>query len=214
MRIFKKSNTIIDVIIAIMFVSTVLYFCYSLATSSINKRHQISRERNAMIVAENIMNRVISQGVYTIKNEPEITAEAKRELTKILNNNTLNEAQKNEKIQELKGRLPVNRYVDASFLQPGNPYSYQVSVDDYMAKTGVDNAGNPTYSRHTSLKKITVNVFYPVKVTKYLNRDSDITNEELANNTTHKKDKASLEEEYRVVTLSTYKSAREYQVSK
>lgn len=204
MRKIKKANTIMDIIIAVMFVSVVLYFCYSLATSAINKRQQVSLEKDAMIIAENIMNRVLSQGVYTIKSEPTISNEILNKINETLNNNTLSSGEKNEIITQLGGRLPVSSAEDLKFVQGGNKFSYQVIVDDYTTKTG------DMYTRHTSLKRIIVNVYYPTKVVKYLNRDSDITNEEISEGTAYKKDKASLEEEYRVVTLTTYKSAREY----
>ena len=212
----RKANTIIDIIIALLFISTVLYFCYSLATSSINKRQQINLEREAMNIAENIMNRVLSQGVYTIQSEPIISDSTMIEINKVLSDDSLNQSQKNAKIVELGGRLPVNREVDAPFLPPGDAYknrfSYQVIVDDYISKTGVDSSGNPTYSKHTGLKRIIVNVYYPTKVVKYLNKQENITSEEIANGTASKKDLTSLEGEYRVVTLTTYKAAREYEV--
>lgn len=212
----RKANTIIDIIIALLFVSTVLYFCYSLATSSINKRQQINLEREAMNIAENIMNRVLSQGVYTIQSEPIISDSTMIEINKVLSDDSLNQSQKNAKIVELGGRLPVNREVDAPFLPPGDAYknrfSYQVIVDDYISKTGVDSSGNPTYSKHAGLKRIIVNVYYPTKVVKYLNKQENITSEEIANGTASKKDLTSLEEEYRLVTLTTYKAAREYEV--
>ena len=201
----KKANTIIDIIIAVMFISTVLYFCYSLATSAINKRQQVSLERDAMIIAENIMNRVLSKGVYTIESEPAVSKDILNKINETLNNNSLSSGEKNKIITELGGRLPVSSAEDLKFVQNGNSFSYQVIVDDYTTQSS-----EGVYTKHTSLKRITVNVYYPTKVVKYLNSSSDITDEEKANGTAYKKDKASLEGEYRVVTLTTYKSAREY----
>lgn len=205
MKKIKKANTIIDIIIAVMFISTVLYFCYSLATSAINKRQQVALERDAMIIAENIMNRVLSKGVYTIESEPVISNDILNKINETLNDNSLSSGKKNKIITELGGRLPVSSAEDLKFVQNGNNFSYQVIVDDYTTKSSED-----VYTKHTSLKRITVNVYYPTKVVKYLNSSSDITDEEIASGTAYKKDKASLEGEYRVVTLTTYKSAREY----
>jgi len=205
MKKIKKANTIIDIIIAVLFISTVLYFCYSLATSAINKRQQVALERDAMIVAENIMNRMLSKGVYTIESEPVISADTLNKINMTLNDNTLSSGEKNKRITELGGRLPISNAEDLRFIQNGNKFSYQVIVDNYTTEP---NTG--TFVKHTSLKRITVNVYYPTKVAKYLNSVSDITNEEITSGTAYKKDKVSLEEEYRVVTLTTYKSAREY----
>lgn len=205
MKKIKKANTIIDIIIAVMFISTVLYFCYSLATSAINKRQQVSLERDAMIIAENIMNRVLSKGVYTIESEPIISSDTLNKINVTLNDNTLSSGEKNKIITELGGRLPVSSAEDLKFVQNGSNFSYQVIVDNYTTESSED-----VYAKHTSLKRITVNVYYPTKVVKYLNSSSDITDEEIASGTAYKKDKASLEGEYRVVTLTTYKSAREY----
>lgn len=205
MKKIKKANTIIDIIIAVMFISTVLYFCYSLATSAINKRQQVALERDAMIIAENIMNRVLSKGVYTIESEPVISNDILNKINETLNDNSLSSGKKNKIITELGGRLPVSSAEDLKFVQNGNNFSYQVIVDYYTTKSSED-----VYTKHTSLKRITVNVYYPTKVVKYLNSSSDITDEEIASGTAYKKDKASLEGEYRVVTLTTYKSAREY----
>ena len=205
MKKIKKANTIIDIIIAVMFISTVLYFCYSLATSAINKRQQVSLERDAMIIAENIMNRVLSKGVYTIESEPIISSDTLNKINVTLNDNTLSSGEKNKIITELGGRLPVSSAEDLKFVQNGSNFSYQVIVDNYTTESSED-----VYAKHTSLKRITVNVYYPTKVVKYLNSSSDITDEEFASGTAYKKDKASLEGEYRVVTLTTYKSAREY----
>lgn len=219
----RKANVIIDIIIAILFISTVLYFCYSLATSSINKRQQINLEREAMTIAENIMNRVLSKGVYTIESEPIISDEVLDKINKKIEENynlpadkRKTQAQLNEEIILLGGRLPVNRDIDAPFLPPGdtyrNKFSYQVIVDDYISKTGTDASGNPTYSKHAGLKRIVVNVYYPAKVVKYLDRKENTSAEEIANGTASSKDLASSEEEYRVVTLTTYKAAREYEI--
>ena len=205
MKKIKKANTIIDIIIAVMFISTVLYFCYSLATSAINKRQQVSLERDAMIIAENIMNRVLSKGVYTIESEPIISSDTLNKINVTLNDNTLSSGEKNKISTELGGRLPVSSAEDLKFVQNGSNFSYQVIVDNYTTESSED-----VYAKHTSLKRITVNVYYPTKVVKYLNSSSDITDEEIASGTAYKKDKASLEGEYRVVTLTTYKSAREY----
>lgn len=200
----RRGNTIIDIIIALMIISTVLYFCYSLATSAINKRQQINLEREAMTIAENIMNRVLSKGIYATESEPIISDATLVQINDILSNDTLSLGEKNTKVLELGGRLPVNRDIDAPFLPPGdnykNKYTYQVIVDNYTEKTGTDAAGNPTFTRHTGLKRIIVNVYFPAKVVKYLDNNS----------VSSIKDNASLEEEYRVVTLTTYKAAREY----
>lgn len=205
MKKIKKANTIIDIIVAVMFISTVLYFCYSLATSAINKRQQVALERDAMIVAENIMSRVLSKGVYAIESEPIISSNTLNKINATLNDNTLSSSEKNKIITELGGRLPVSSSEDLKFIQNGNNFSYQVIVDNYTTEPSTG-----AYAKHTSLKRITVNVYYPIKVAKYLNSTSDITSEEIASGTAYKKDKASLEGEYRIVTLTTYKSAREY----
>lgn len=200
----RRGNTIIDIIIALMIISTVLYFCYSLATSSINKRQQINLEREAMTIAENIMNRVLSKGLYSIESEPVISDATLIEINDVLSNDTLSLGEKNTQVVELGGRLPVNRDIDAPFLPPGdaysNKYSYQVLVDDYTEKTGTDESGTDIFIRHTGLKRIIVNVYYPAKVVRYLDKNS----------VSSIKDTASLEEEYRVVTLTTYKASREY----
>ena len=210
----RRGNTIIDVIIALMFISVVLYFCYYLATSSINKRQQVNLEREAMTIAENIMNRLLSKGVYALENEPIVDDTLLSKINTILNNDNLSLSEKNSKIIELGGRLPVNREVDAPFLPPGdayqNKYSYQVIVEDYSEQTGVDASGNPIYANYTGLKRIIVNVYYPAKVVKYLDKQESVTAEDIKNGTASQKDLASLEEEYRVVTLTTYKASREY----
>lgn len=157
-----------------------------------------------MTIAENIMNRVLSKGIYAIESEPVISDAMTVQINNILSNDTLSLGEKNAKVLELGGRLPVNIAIDAPFLPPGdnyqNKYSYQVIVDDYTEKTGTDATGKDTYTRHTGLKRITVNVYFPTKVVKYLdnNRVSSV------------KDAASLEEEYRVVTLTTYKASRQF----
>lgn len=194
MRKLRKSNTIIDIIIALMFISTVLYFCYTLATSSINKRVQIAAERDALMTAENIMNRVLSTGTYTLVSEPYLDQAVVEQMNNIINNTSLSQTEKNKAIISLGAVLPVDTKNDAPFLRNGSNYSYQVLVDDYVEKTG-----NQTMSKHTSLKRITVNVYYPTKVAKYLKKENSVD------------DTTSLEEEYKVVTLNTYKSAREYE---
>ena len=200
----RKANTIMDIIIALMLISTVLYFCYSLATSSINKRQQINLEREAMTIAENIMNRVLSKGIHSIESEPLISNETLNEITNILNNDGLSIGEKNALVLEKGGRLPVNRDLDAPFLPTGdtyrNKYTYQVVVENYLEKTGTDASNNPIFAKHSGLKRITVNVYFPTKVVKYLDNNS----------VSSIKDTASLEEEYRVVTLTTYKASREY----
>lgn len=200
----RRGNTIIDIIIGVMFTSVVLYFCYSLATSSINKRQQTNLERQAMCIAENIMNRLLSKGVYSLTSEPSISDATLVKIHAILIDDRINLKDKNKQIMELGGVLPVNQEIDAPFLKPNdaydNKFSYQVIVEDYKQKTGTDSSGNPTYTKHTGLKRIIVNVYYPAKVTKYLNNVAISTKEDLA----------SLEEEYNVVTLNTYKAAREY----
>ena len=212
----RKSDTIIDIIIAILFISGVLYFCYSLATSSINKRQQTNLEREATSIAENIINRVTSQGVYTIESEPMISESTLAEINLIMEDESLNLTQKNKRIVELGERLPVNREIDAPFLPAGdnysNRYSYQVIVDDVKSTTGTDSNGNPTYSKSADLKRIIVNVYYPTKVVKYLNSEDVSTEEEIKDGSAYKNDLASLEEEYRVVTLTTYKASREYEI--
>ena len=194
MRKLRKSNTIIDIIIALMFISTVLYFCYTLATSSINKRVQIAAERDALMTAENIMNRVLSTGTYTLVSEPYLDQAVLEQMNNIINNTSLSQTEKNKAIISLGAVLPVDTKNDAPFLRNGSNYSYQVLVDVYVEKTG-----NQTMSKHTSLKRITVNVYYPTKVAKYLKKENSVD------------DTTSLEEEYKVVTLNTYKSAREYE---
>ena len=194
MRKLRKSNTIIDITIALLFISTVLYFCYTLATSSINKRVQIAAERDALITAENIMSRVLSMGTYTLVNEPYLDQIVVEKINNIINDTSLSQSEKNKAVVSLGAVLPVDTKNDAPFLRNGSNYSYQVLVDDYVDKT--DNA---TLARHTSLKRITVNVYYPAKVAKYLQKETKLD------------DTTSLEEEYKVVTLTTYKSAREYE---
>lgn len=194
MKKLRKSNTIMDIIIALLFISTVLYSCYTLATSAINKRVQISAERDALMTAENIMSRVLSTGTYTLTNEPYLDQTTMEKMNNIINNTSLAQSEKNKAIISLGAVRPVDTKQDAPFLRSGSNYSYQILVDDYVEKTG-----DTTISKHTSLKRITINVYYPTKVAKYLQKENSSD------------DTTSLEEEYKVVTLTTYKSAREYE---
>lgn len=194
----RKNNLLIDITIALLFISMVIYVCYTLATSSVNKRYQASQERDALIICENIMSRVLSQGAYYTVSEPMMDSTTISKMNNIQNNSSLSSYEKNKQLLELGARLPVDIEVDAPFLPASNKYSYQVVVEPYFdSDTGVKNV---------SLKKVTVNVFYPTRVVKYLNEDiyGDSKNES-------SRDKSSLEEEYRVVTLTTYKSVREYE---
>lgn len=195
MRKLRKSNTIIDIIVALLFISTVLYFCYVLATSAINKRMQVAAERDALVAAENIMNRILSTGTYTMVNEPYLSQDVAVKMQNIIKDSSLNQSQKNKAIISLGAVLPVDTKNDAPFLKEGSNYSYQVLIDDYVEKKD-----GTSISKHTSLKRITVNVYYPTKVARYNEQTNKI------------EDMTSLEEEYRVVTLTTYKSAREYEV--
>ena len=192
----KKGNTIIDIIIAIMFISIVLLSCYSLTTSAINKRQQVKLQTQATNIAENILNRTLAKGVYHIQSEPAIDSSTLTRINNIIADSRLNVTQKNKQISELGGLLPVDSEKDAPFLNLNDTYQnkffYQLIVEDYVKETGVDGLGNKIYLKDPSLKKITVNVFYVARVNKF------------------EKNQSSLEEEYKVVSLSTYKASREY----
>ena len=51
MKKIKRGSLIIDIAIALMFISIIIFSCYNLATTAINKRYQISQERDALIIA-------------------------------------------------------------------------------------------------------------------------------------------------------------------
>ncbi|MGU8834409.1 hypothetical protein ACV3UL_08905 [Clostridium perfringens] len=200
MKKIKRGSLIIDIAIALMFISIIIFSCYNLATTAINKRYQISQERDALIIAENIMNRVLSQGTYTIQSEPQINAQDMAKIEAINSNPNMNQSEKNKALLDIGGRLPINVQLDAPFLPSNNNYSYQVIAEHYVdPETGAKNL---------SMKKITVNVFYPTKVAMFKNNKSD-QDKDFSKETS--RDKISLEEDYRVVTLTTFKSAREYE---
>ena len=135
-----------------------------------------------------------------IQSEPQINAQDMAKIEAINSNPNMNQSEKNKALLDIGGRLPINVQLDAPFLPSNNNYSYQVIAEHYVdPETGAKNL---------SMKKITINVFYPTKVAMFKNNKSD-QNKDFSKETS--RDKISLEEDYRVVTLTTFKSAREYE---
>lgn len=169
MKKLRKSFIEIDILAALMFVSVVIYFAYVMSSSAINKRYQTEQKEIAVTLAENIMNRTLSRGVYSLISEPI-------------------EANTNENVY-----LPIDSSLDAPQIPNTRGYKYRIKVEN-----GIVNGGT-----NTNLKKITVTVSYPAKVSTYKNKkDPDYNPKDI--------DKTIIVEESRYVTLTTYKASEQY----
>ena len=200
---FRKSSLLIDIVISVMVMGVVIYSAFTVANSSINKRLQITKEREALAIAQNIMADTLSVGFNRLVGTPQLTINQRAEISAIENNTSLSVAEKRKRLYELPYYSPVSRNMIATTteiirndkLSVGNisNYKYHVLIDPYVDENGVQS---------TTMCKITVRVFYPIKVTKY-DTSPDTTEEDSV------KDKALKEDDYRYVELFTYKTAKQ-----
>lgn len=199
---FRKGSLLIDIVVGVMFMSMVLYSGFYLGSSSINKKMQVSRERDALTIAENIMAQSLSVGFNHLRSVPSLKKAERQELLNIENNTTLSPSEKRNALYNLKcytnlttNLVPQSALNNITARQLKN-YKYHVIVDQYEDRDdGVA----------STMVKVTVRVFYPIKTVKY--DTSTIAPGEDPDKYTAK-DRVLKEDDFRYVELFAYKTAK------
>ena len=195
---FRKASLLMDLVISVMVMSMVLYAGFTLSSNSITRKLEISKEREALVIAENLMAETLSKGIYTISGVPSITVQQREEIANIENNTSISKSEKRKLLYNLPYYTPVTRDL-APNVSNFSDYKYHILVDKY-----VDEKGNPT----NEMCKITIRVFYPIKVTKYDNSSSLSSSTDSEYNDDVVRDKSLKESDYRYVELYCYKTAK------
>lgn len=199
---FRKGSLLIDIVIGVMFMSMVLYSGFYLGSSSINKKMQVSRERDALTIAENIMAKSLSVGFNHLKSVPSLKKDERNELLAVENNTALSVSERRAALYNLKcytalstDLVPQATLNNITARQLRN-YKYHVIVDQYTdADDGIA----------TEMVKVTVRVFYPIKTVKY-DTNTIAAGEDPDAYTV--KDRVLKEDDFRYVELFAYKTAK------
>lgn len=199
---FRKGSLLIDIVVGVMFMSMVLYSGFYLGSSSINKKMQVSRERDALTIAENIMAKSLSVGFNHLKSVPSLKKSERKALLDIENNTTMTVAEKRKALYNspyytnLTTDLVPQSALNNITARQLKDYKYHVIVDQYEdTDDGVA----------STMVKVTVRVFYPIKTVKY--DTSTIAAGEDPDNYIVK-DRVLKEDDFRYVELFAYKTAK------
>ena len=112
----KKASLLMDLVISVMVMSMVLYAGFTLSSNSITRKLEISKEREALVIAENLMAETLSKGIYTISGVPSISVQQREEIASIENNTSISKSEKRKLLYNLPYYTPVTKHLELNLL--------------------------------------------------------------------------------------------------